>query len=118
MSKKKSSIIPVSISLPEEIGNITLNQLLSFNDTEFKKKGNKMSFRRSTDFGVATLEIESYETGRKTICQSTVPKKNKKADYIEDIIEMKKQGMKQKDIAFQLGISEAYVTKLLKDYKR
>ncbi len=110
-------LIPAPISLPSDIGNITLNELLNDKDTEFSKKGNKLAFKRITDIGVATLEIETFDTGRSTITQSTVPSRNPKSDYIDDIIEMKKRGMKQKDIAFQLGISESYVTKLLKDQK-
>ena len=117
MPKKPiSPIRPIPISLPDELGNTTLNDLLNANDTEFTKRGNKMSFRRCTEFGTATLEIESYDTGRQTITQSTAPLRGKKANYIDDILEMKRSGMKQKDIAFRLGISEAYVTKLLKDY--
>lgn len=119
MGKKAiSPINPVPLSLPEELGNTTLNELLNDENTEFIKKGNKMSFRKNTEFGVATLEIESYDTGRQTICQSTVPKRAKKADHIDDIIQMKKNGIKQKDIAFRLGMSEPYVTKLLKDHKK
>ena len=113
MSKK--IINPLTVTLPENLGNQTLNQLLNSEDTEFTKKGNKVSIRRRTDFGTATLELESFDTGRRTTTQSVVPSKSKKADYLDDIIQMKKSGMKQKDIAFQLGISEAYVTKLLKE---
>lgn len=113
-----SPLVPALISLPEELGNTTLNQLLQHNDTEIIKKGNKLSFRRNTDFGIATLEIETYETGRKNISQSTVPKRCPKSAYIYDIIKMKQNGMKQKDIAFQLGISESYVTKLIQEFNK
>lgn len=109
------AVVPIPITLPSDLGNTTLNELLNAEDTEFTKKGNKLSFRRCTNYGTATLEIESFDTGRKMITQSTVPSKRKKADYINDIIEMKKKGMKQKDIAFYLGISESYVTMLLKE---
>ncbi len=114
MSKKP---VPYSlpITLPDTIGNVTVNELINASDSEVLKKGNKISIRRVTDIGIATLEIESYDTGRKKITQSAVPHLSKKADYIDDIIEMKKCGMKQKDIAFHLGISESYVTKLLKE---
>ncbi|PPK79867.1 hypothetical protein BXY41_10892 [Lacrimispora xylanisolvens] len=116
MKKKlRPALSPIPISLPEELGNTTLNDLLNAEDAEFIKKGNKLSIRRVTDFGTATLEIESYDSGRKTITQSTTPQPYRKYDYIDDIIEMKKDGMKQKDIAFRLGISESYVTMLLKE---
>lgn len=41
--------------------------------------------------------------------------RKKKDEYREDIIAMKQSGMKQKDIADELGISPSYVTQLLKD---
>lgn len=117
MSKKLNPAVrPISISLPNELGDTTLNELLNDENTEFTKKGNKISFRKCGDFGTATFEIESYNTGRQTITQSTVPNMGKKSNYIDDIIQMKQSGMKQKDIAFQLGISESYVTKLLHEY--
>lgn len=111
----KPAISPTHISLPDNLRNLTLNDLLNDDDTEVIKKGNKMKFKRASEYGTATLEIENYETGRSTITQSTVPAYPRKSDYIDDIIEMKRSGMKQKDIAFRLGISESYVTKLLKD---
>lgn len=118
MSEKfKPAFLPIPISLPDDIGNTTLNELLNDKDTEFVKKGNKISFKRATDIGIATLEIETFDTGRTTITQSTVPSRVPKSNYIDEIIAMKNRGMKQKDIAFRLGISESYVTKLLKDQK-
>ncbi len=112
--KSKPVLYPLPINLPDDIGSMTINNLINSEDTEFSKKGNKISIKRATDIGIATLEIESYDTGRKTITQSTVPHLSKKADYRDDIIEMKKSGMRNKDIAFKLGISESYVTKLSK----
>lgn len=117
MPKKLTPAVgPIPLSLPDELGSTTLNELLNDENTEFTKKGNKMSFRKCGDFGTATLEIESYNTGRQTVTQSTVPNVGKKSNYIDDIIQMKQSGMKQKDIAFRLGISESYVTKLLHEY--
>lgn len=116
--KKKSApaVRPTHISLPDNLGGMTINELMNDDNTEVHKKKNKLSIRRTTDFGVATLSIESYDTGRNTIYQASVPKRSKKKDYIDDILEMKRQGYSQKDIAFELGLSESYVCKLLKDY--
>ena len=111
--RKVPALSPTHLSLPEELGNMTVNQLMNDDNTEVYKKNNKLSMRRKSDFGVATLEIESYSTGRNTICQSTVPHRDKKKDYLDDILEMKRQGLSQKEIAFRLGLSESYVSKLL-----
>ena len=113
-NKPKLAISPIPISLPDNVGSMTLNEIINDPNTEFLKKGNKISIKRATDIGIATLEIKQYDTGRKTITQTTIPMQTKKSDYIDDIIQMKQCGMSQKDIAFQLGISESYVTKLLK----
>lgn len=117
MKKKTPAVMPapISLSLPESLKNMTLHELLNSENTEFTKKKNKLLFRRVDDFGTATLEIDTNSTGRRTITQSTVPAYPKKSDYIDDIVNMSKDGMKQKDIAFQLGISPSYVNKLLKD---
>lgn len=112
MTKLRNPFLP---TIPDELGNVTINELLCDEATDFTKKGNKVSFRRNTPFGTATLEIENFASGRKTITQSTVPYQSKKSDYIDDIIEMKRSGMIQKDIAYRLGISESYVTMLLKE---
>jgi len=84
---------------------------------QIQKKGNKITFRRSTDFGTAILEIEAYNTGCEVITQSIAPSYPKKYGHLNNIVKMKKSGMKQKDIAFKLGISESYITKLLKGVK-
>ncbi len=113
--KARPALIPTHISLPTELGDMTVNQLINDDNTEVYKKKNKLSMRRKTEFGIATLEIESYDTGRNTICQTTVPHREKKKDYLDDILAMKQQKVSQKEIAFKLGLSESYVSKLLKE---
>ena len=118
MAKKDNTDLATpKLSLPSELGKMTLDDLLNDEDTEVIKKKNKISFRRSSDFGVATLELASYPSGRKTMSTSSVPQKEKKKEYLGEIIEMKSQRMSQKEIAFQLGLSESYVSKLLKKMK-
>lgn len=112
----KPLMVPI-ISLPDNLGNMTVNELLCMPDTEITKKGNKLQLRRITNFGTATLEINTYDTNIKTVFQSSVPSHPGKKELLPDIIRMKKAGVLQKDIAFQLGISESYVTKLLKEMK-
>lgn len=110
MTKPRNPLSPV---LPKVFGDTTINDLMS-DDIEFTKKGNKVTMRRQNDFGTSTAEMEISESGRTTIIQSSVPHQEKKADYLEDIIEMKKRGISQKDIAFRLKLSESYVSKSLK----
>ena len=105
------------MSFLNEIGNSTINELLSDPNTEITKKGNRLSMRHRSKNGVATLELSSYDTERRELRMSSVPNKSYKVDYTNDILEMKRQGMLQKDIAFELGISEAYVSLILKRYR-
>lgn len=117
MSKKLPSKKFNRLSLPDEIGNVTVNDLLNHPDTDMVKKGNKVSIRRRSEHGVTTLEFTSYETGRSEFRSASVPHLERKKDYLDDILAMKRSGMRQKDIAFELGISEAYVSKILRKSK-
>ncbi len=103
-----------ALSLPDEIGNSTVNELMRHPDTDVIKHGNRVSLRRRSEYGVATLEFTSYDTGRRTAKMSSVPNRERKKDFTEDIIAMKQDGMRQKDIAFELGISESYVSRILR----
>lgn len=118
MSKKLSSNKFNTLYLPDEINNITIGELINHPDTDVVKKGNKLSMRRRMEHGIATLELSSYPTGRQGLKMSSVPHRERKKDYKEDIIAMKQDGMRQKDIAFELGISESYVTKILRQCKK
>ncbi len=114
MSKKLPSNQCNTLHLPSKISSLTIGELLNHPDTVVVKKGNKLSMRRQTEDGVATLELSSYATGRQEAKMSSLPRRERKKDYREDIIAMKRSGMLQKDIAFELGISESYVTKILR----
>lgn len=102
------------LRLPDEIGTISLNDLMNHPDTEVMKKGNTLLLRRRLAQGVTTVEFSSYSTERQEMKFSSVPHREYKKDYKEDIIAMKKIGMRQKDIAFELGISESYVSSILR----
>ncbi len=104
-------------TLLSEIGNLTINQILDNPNTEIIKKGNRMSIRYNSKLGIMTAELASYSTNHCELRVSSVPNKTRKIDYIENILEMKKQGMLQKDIAFELDISEPYVSYILKSHK-
>ncbi len=118
MPKKKNApaISPNYLSLPKNTGNMTLNELMNDEHAEVYKKNNKLSIRKKADFGVTTLEIEFYDSGMSTMCKSSVPHRDRKKDYLDDILELKREGLSQKIIAFRLGVSESYVSKLLKDH--
>lgn len=101
-----------SHELPENMKNVTLQQLKdSCND--FSYQDNTLKMRKITDEGVISVEYKSYGAGYKTQKVAVINMERKK-DYKEMIKEMKKDGMKQQEIASVLNISQAYVSKLLK----
>lgn len=101
----------VSVNLPSSLKNTTLNDLIHSDDVDLHKAKGKLAIRKSTSEGTLTIQ---YGDGYQKCIQTAVPKKNKKKDYANEIKQLKKAGMKQKDIAFELGMSEAYVSKLSK----
>lgn len=100
--------------LLDKIGDMTVNDLINNPNTDVIKKGNKISVRHQTDYGVASLELSLYSSRRKSLRASSVPGRKLKKGYAEDIREMKAEGMTQKDIAFELGISESYVSQIIR----
>lgn len=109
---KKNNL--VSVNLPSSLKNTTLNDLIHSDDVDLHKTKGKLAIRKSTSEGTLTIQYEEYGDGYQKCIQTAVPKKNKKKDYTNEIKQLKKAGMKQKDIAFELGMSEAYVSKLSK----
>lgn len=106
---------PITDNLPKGLKDRTIAEIMNTKDSELHYKNGKLSVRSKGNGYVATLEISQFETGRHTTSFSSVPDKSCKKDFKQDIIEMKSQGMKQKDIAFQLGISPAYVSRILRE---
>lgn len=105
-----------AIYFNDEFGGITLKDLMDNPSTDIVKKGNKISLRREVeDIGIVTVTIDQLSNTDGVIMTKTkIPSCEKKSDYLDSIIELKKKGYKQKDIAFKLNISESYITKLLK----
>jgi len=53
--------------------------------------------------------------GLKFFNLKSIPSKTKPKSRVPEVLELKKQGLKQKEIADKLGISPGYVSKLLKN---
>lgn len=101
------------LSLPGRIGKMTIDELINLPETDVIKKGNKLLMRRESEEGTTSVEFVARDSGYRSMEVSSAPRKEYKKDYSEDIRQMKREGKSQKDIAFQLGISEAYVSQLL-----
>lgn len=101
------------MNLPSSIGNRTINELVNDPGCELIKRGNKISFRLRTENGLVTFEYTEYSTNHHEWKSSSAARQDRKKDYEQDILAMKSQGMLQKDIAFELGISPGYVSQIL-----
>lgn len=107
-------IIPaVTFSLPAQIENMTIGDLMRQPDTDLNYSNNTFTARRKSPEGTTVIQFSQAPSGRQEIKMSSVPPTGKKSDYLPDILAMKAQGMKQKDIAYELGLSPAYVSILL-----
>ena len=76
-------------------------------------KGIKLSFQVFSDHAVKTITADSFSNGLKTIKEFTVPIGKKAIELRPTIIELVHQGMKQKDIAHILNISQSTVSRVL-----
>lgn len=110
----KKKIPAITISLPQAIENMTIGELMRLPETEINVANNTFTARRKSEEGVTYFQYSQAMSGRTHMEVSTVPAMTKKSEYLSDILAMKSEGKKQKDIAIQLGISPAYVSELLK----
>lgn len=94
------------------IGNMTLNQLIE-NSKKFSYEKNKINIITETDDKILSIELTEYPNGsnQNIYC---FEKLNNKKDYKNTIEIMREEGMSQTEIAHKLGISQGYVSKLLK----
>ena len=98
--------------IPVEMKSMTLEQIVESCD-EFSIKGNTMLMKKVMPEGVFSIEYKNY-AGVSSIRQMKAPSYQEKKDYREAIVEMKREGMTQTEIANALDISQSYVSKLLK----
>lgn len=94
----------------DEIGELTLNELINHPTTEVIKKGNRVTLKRRTETGIYIFEY--------TRIASRNPDNGEPADIYKQVVEMKNDGMLQKDIALELNISESFVSHVLKKNKK
>lgn len=109
-SKNSNSSLPI-----DKIRNANMGNLLDRPDTDVIKKGNKVSVRQRSENSINTFQYTSYESGRNEIKATSVPHRERKKDYRDDILAMKREGMSQEDIAFELGMSQSTVSRILRE---
>jgi len=101
--------------LPKEISKMTLNELMNQDDVEIIKKRNIVKMKKTMEDQTISLEVHRYNYGE-TISQSRFNKPKNKKDLVEVVKKMyNEENLTQKQIAFNLDISQAYVSILLKE---
>lgn len=104
------------LSIPNSFGNMTINELMSRPDVEVEKRGNTLRLRQRLDGGVATFTYQEYSTeGHRSDGMSFTPTPKRKKDLAPDVLEMKRRGIPQKDIAYELGISPSLVSNIVNE---
>ncbi len=109
---------PINIPIPQPILNKSIGDFLYDKNTDLSIRNGQFSMRTTQENFIITIQSNMSQTGRtKSIYSSIpIPTDDKKTYYIENIKQMLKEGMLQKDIAFELGISPSYVNQLIKNY--
>jgi len=95
----------------------TIGQLLDDEQSEITVKGGNLTIRQVQPDKILTLNITKYSDGGQEAKATCHRNTEVKRDRLAVAQEMKARGKKQKDIANELGMSESYVSKLLKSNK-
>lgn len=101
------------------ISDMTLSDIASKPGVNLSVNTDKkeLEIQEKTPDGIKNYKYQVSDTGRRTAKITEVPIKDNKKDYLQDILEMRAAGEKQEDIAHELGISQGYVSRLLKKHK-
>ncbi|WP_304509354.1 hypothetical protein [Anaerotignum sp.] len=103
--------------LPDNIGNATLNQLLSRSDVEVHKKDNKITLKQKTPTESVTVEIRAYPDTT-TVSQSRTARTRPINQMGDTIKQMRSEGQTQADIADKLGTTQSNISKIEKTMKK
>lgn len=109
MNLPEANISDMKLSDIASMSGVTLNI-----DTDKKE----LNIRQKTPDDIMSYKHQVSGTGRRTTEITRVPLKDSKKEYLQDIREMRSAGKKQKDIADALGMSQGYVSRLLKKHKK
>ena len=99
--------------IPEVLAQKTIGELLQ----EIVIRNQSVAMRKMSEDGILTINYTARSNGGYEITQTENPIQSEKKDNLPFIEEMLKGGKSQKDIAYELGMSPSYVSKLLKSKK-
>lgn len=101
--------------VPSALLNKTIGEIIKEPNTEFSSKNGSFVIRQTKSDSVFTATFNTFSNGGGEVKATAHPCQNEKKSNRPIIEEMIKRGKSQKDIAHELGMSQSYVSKLLKD---
>ena len=117
MAKNQLSTRNVTPLLPKELGNMTLNDLMSQPNVEISKKGNLTKVKNKTQNESVMLEIRQYPDVT-TISQHRADKTKPVSQQTETVKQLRKEGKTQVETADILGTTQSNIAKIEKAIKK
>lgn len=104
----------VVLPVPSDFADKTISELIKENNTEFTYQNGNFAIRKTTQDSILTINYTHFSNGGQELKATNHPCQNEKKDNLPFIKEMINKGKSQKEIAFELGLSPSYVSRLLK----
>lgn len=103
--------------VPQDIGDMTLKDLMFCKDVEVHKKNNVLKMRRTTPSETVMVEIRSYDDAA-TVSQSRALRDKPFSQMESTIAQMRAEGKTQAEVAAILGTTQTNISKIEKKIKR
>lgn len=100
--------------LPDDLQGLTLQQLLTSEDVEITRKKNKLKITKDGPNCVLSIEYTQYSQGR-SMDVSQIDMTGSKRSRKDTVKQMRQEGKTQAEIARRTGMSQAYVSMLLRE---
>lgn len=101
--------------IPSTLFHKTIGEIMKEPNTEISAKNGSVVIRNKKPDIVCTIALDTFSNGGGEVKATVHPCQSEKKNNRPIIEEMVKRGKSQKDIAYELGMSQSYVSKLLKD---
>lgn len=104
----------IKLPVPADFINKSIGELMQEENTDVVIRNGSISMRKVDSDGVITASYTKFSNGGAEVKATSNPHQLEKKDNLPYIKEMLKGGKTQKEVAYELGMSPSYVSKLLK----
>ena len=105
------------INLPANIGKRSLDEFIRDENVTLYKKGNKITINTQIDNIRATINIEEISPECLTVSETRCDISGRVKDHRDTIATLKKKGLTQQEIANNYGVSQSYISQILRENK-